>query len=104
MPPADVSTVGDVTGAARSWTYEYTDHGDTPFNPHSDLNRKHLDVRGCWGSDYSHFHRVVDVLRTPAAQKWRAVTLRRYPLSKMNEALEEVAAARSIKALVDPQA
>jgi L-iditol 2-dehydrogenase len=25
---------------------QYTDHGETSFNPHLDLNRKHLDVRG----------------------------------------------------------
>ncbi|MBU0718069.1 MAG: zinc-binding dehydrogenase, partial [Planctomycetes bacterium] len=31
---------------------QYTDHGNATFNPHVDLNKKHLDVRGCWGSDY----------------------------------------------------
>ena len=36
---------------------QYTDHGAIEFNPHSDLNKKHLEVRGCWGSDYSHFYR-----------------------------------------------
>jgi len=32
---------------------QYTDHGpvstEAAFNPHLDLNKKHLDVRGCWG-------------------------------------------------------
>jgi L-iditol 2-dehydrogenase len=37
---------------------QYTDHGETSFNPHLDLNKKHLDVRGCWGSDFSHFYRA----------------------------------------------
>lgn len=82
---------------------QYTDHGDTTFNPHLDLNKKHLDVRGCWGSDYSHFHRAVEILRVPAfAQRWSALRLERYPLSKVNEALDAVAAARTIKALVVP--
>ena len=36
---------------------QYTDHGVTSFNPHLDLNKKHLDVRGCWGSEFSHFYR-----------------------------------------------
>ncbi len=41
---------------------QYTDHGETSFNPHLDLNRKHLDVRGCWGSDFSHFYRGVQIV------------------------------------------
>ena len=82
---------------------QYTDHGLASFNPHTDLNRKHLDIRGCWGSDYSHFHRAVDMLRVPAAARlWSAIRLKRYSLSQVNEALEDVAAARSIKALIDP--
>ena len=32
---------------------QYTDCGDAAFNPHRDLNRKHLDVRGCWGQGRS---------------------------------------------------
>ena len=28
---------------------QYTDHGEVGFNPHLDLNKKHLDIRGCWG-------------------------------------------------------
>src|SRR5206468_1526760 len=33
---------------------QYTDAGDARFNPHADLNRKHLDVRASWGCDFSH--------------------------------------------------
>ena len=82
---------------------QYTDHGETAFNPHLDLNKKHLDVRGCWGSDYSHFHRAVELLRVPQfAQRWSSLRLKRYPLSRVNEALDDVASARTIKALVVP--
>lgn len=82
---------------------QYTDHGDTPFNPHADLNKKHLDIRGCWGSDYSHFHRAIEMLRTPrAAALWSTLKLERYTLSQVNEALEQVAAGKTIKALVVP--
>lgn len=84
---------------------QYTDHGETAFNPHLDLNKKHLDVRGCWGSDYSHFHRGVDMLRQPrAAGLWSSLSLERVPLEKVNDALDGVAAARTIKALVVPPA
>src|SRR6266498_1878497 len=45
---------------------QYTDHGsvstEARFNPHLDLNKKHLDVRGCWGSDFSHFYRGVQIV------------------------------------------
>ncbi len=82
---------------------QYTDHGETAFNPHTELNKKHLDVRGCWGSDYSHFHRAIDMLRTRrAAALWSQLQLRRYTLSQVNEALEDVASGQAIKALVVP--
>lgn len=82
---------------------QYTDHGETSFNPHLDLNKKHLDVRGCWGSDYSHFHRGVEMLKLPqAAALWSTLQLEGVPLEKVNDALNSVAAARTIKALVVP--
>ena len=83
---------------------QYTDYGEIPFNPHLDLNKKHLDVRGCWGSDYSHFHRAVDMLRVERAAKlWSGVKLDRYPLSGVNEALAAVAEGKVVKALVVPE-
>jgi L-iditol 2-dehydrogenase len=84
---------------------QYTDHGETSFNPHVDLNRKHLDVRGCWGSDYAHFHRAVRVLSDPErAQPWTTLDLSRYGLHQAEAALADVAAGRVIKALIDPNA
>lgn len=82
---------------------QYTDHGDTPFNPHLDLNKKHLDVRGCWGSDFSHFYRGVQILADPdRARPWSRIKLDRYPLSRAGDALRAVAAGKVIKALIDP--
>lgn len=82
---------------------QYTDHGDVAFNPHAHLNRKHLDVRGVWGSDYSHFHRAVELLRDPArAAAWRPLRLQRYGLADANRALDLVAEGAVIKALIDP--
>ncbi len=83
---------------------QYTDYGEIPFNPHLDLNKKHLDVRGCWGSDYSHFHRAVEMLRVERAAKlWSGVKLDRYPLSGVNDALAAVAEGKVVKALVVPK-
>jgi threonine dehydrogenase-like Zn-dependent dehydrogenase len=84
---------------------QYTDHGEVAFNPHLDLNKKHLDIRGCWGSDYSHFHRVVEMLRVERVAKlWSHVSVERYPLSGVNDALAAVEVGEVVKALVVPEA
>jgi threonine dehydrogenase-like Zn-dependent dehydrogenase len=84
---------------------QYTDHGEVSFNPHLDLNRKHLDLRACWGSDYSHFHRAAQIISDPArSQPWTRLTLQRFPLTRANEALAAVSTGRVVKALVEPRA
>lgn len=82
---------------------QYTDAGPTEFNPHLDLNKKHLDVRGCWGSDLSHFYRAVQVLARyhrsfPVAE----IITKRYTLGQAQNALEDMAAQRVVKALILP--
>lgn len=82
---------------------QYTDAGAVPFNPHLDLNQKHLDVRGCWGSDVSHVYRAVQVLaRYHHNFPWADFISGHYPLEKAQEALEAVAAQRVVKALIVP--
>jgi len=83
---------------------QYTDHGAIEFNPHSDLNKKHLEVRGCWGSDYSHFYRGVQIVSEPAtATVWEAMDLTSFGLAEANEALAKVASGEVLKALIDPK-
>lgn len=88
---------------------QYTDHGpvsaEAAFNPHLDLNRKHLDLRGCWGSDFSHFYRAAQILSDPVrAAPWIPLRseLVRYKLARANEALSDVAEGRVLKALMEP--
>ena len=82
---------------------QYTDHGEVVFNPHLDLNRKHLDVRGCWGSDFSHFYRGTQIMTDPDRSKpWSSLKLNRYGLKDANEALADVASGKAIKALITP--
>jgi L-iditol 2-dehydrogenase len=82
---------------------QYTDHGTTSFNPHLDLNRKHLDVRGCWGSDFSHFYRGVQIMAEERwADVWRRLKVQSYSLESANAALAEVASGRVLKALIAP--
>jgi threonine dehydrogenase-like Zn-dependent dehydrogenase len=84
---------------------QYTDHGPTSFNPHLDLNKKHLDVRGCWGSDFSHFYRSVQLTSDQVrSAPWATLTnkLSRYPLAQANEALADVSEGRVVKAVITP--
>src|SRR5689334_1200904 len=84
---------------------QYTDHGETSFNPHLDLNKKHLDVRGSWGSDFSHFYRGAQIVSDPARSKpWEKLKtkLSRYGLEQANEALADVKEGRLLKALIEP--
>jgi L-iditol 2-dehydrogenase len=84
---------------------QYTDHGPASFNPHADLNRRHLDVRGCWGSDFSHFHRAVALIADPERSRpWGRLATQRYGLTRANQALDDVAAKKVVKALIDPRA
>ncbi len=82
---------------------QYADNGDTPLNPHRQINRKQVEIRGVWGSDYSHFHRAVQFAalwgdRVP----WRDQVSGRYPLERVRDALEAVEQRHVLKALVVP--
>ena len=82
---------------------QYTDGGDILLNPHLDINRRHLEVRGCWGSDFSHFWRGVQVLAKHGERfQWERFISRRYALSEANQALDDVEHYRTVKALIDP--
>ncbi len=84
---------------------QYTDHGEVSLNPHLDLNKKHLTLRGCWGSDFSHFYRGVQIMADPVrSEAWSLLKLDRYNLGQANEALADVAAGKVVKALIAPQA
>jgi L-iditol 2-dehydrogenase len=82
----------------------YTDAGASAINAHTQINRKHLEIRGCWGSEAGHFLRALTILDSYARQvPWRDIGARVYPLSRVNEALADAAAMRLPKALVDPR-
>lgn len=81
----------------------YTDTGDVRLHPHHQINRKHVEIRGCWGSDYSHFHRGVQLAARFADRvPWREMVTRRYGLEQATEALEAVARREIIKAVIVP--
>lgn len=82
---------------------QYTNTGEAVFNPHLDLNQKHLDIRGCWGSDVGHMYRAVQVKARYRRQfPWTDLISKEYGLGEAQTALEDVAAQRVIKALIIP--
>jgi L-iditol 2-dehydrogenase len=82
----------------------YTDQGVSRINAHTQINRKHLDVRGCWGSEVRHLVRALTMLeRSASILPWREIGRARYGLDELNRALADAEAMRVPKALVDPQ-
>jgi L-iditol 2-dehydrogenase len=81
----------------------YTNTGDSTINAHEHINRKHLDIRGCWGSEAGHFLRALDALERHGDDvPWSRIGARTYALGDLNQALDAAAALEIPKALVDP--
>jgi len=82
---------------------QYTDNGVVELNPHLDINKKHLEIRGCWGSDFSHVYRAMSVLsRFDRQIGWSQLISRRYGLESVQQALEDVEQRRVVKAVIAP--
>jgi threonine dehydrogenase-like Zn-dependent dehydrogenase len=83
----------------------YTDVGPSAINAHRHINRKHLEIRGCWGSEARHFLGALRLLEQHAATvPWRRIGARTYPLTGLGQALADAEAMTITKALVDPWA
>jgi len=81
----------------------YTDAGPSSINVHQQINRKHLEIRGCWGSEVAHFVRALRVLEAHHRTiPWQAIGARTYQLGQINQALADAEAMRLPKALVQP--
>jgi len=80
----------------------YTNAGPSTINAHEHINRKHLEIRGCWGSEAGHFLRALDALERHADIPFAKIGARTFGLHALNEALETAAAFKIPKALVDP--
>lgn len=81
----------------------YTDNGPVEVHPHFQVNRKHVEIRGVWGCDYSHFHRAVEIVaRHGADVPWADMVSRTYPLEQAGDALAAVERREVLKALIAP--
>jgi threonine dehydrogenase-like Zn-dependent dehydrogenase len=82
---------------------QYSDYGEVAFNPHLDLNRKHLEVRGVWGFDFSHIYRGVQLMQDETlSSPWQRLELKSFALAHAEDALQLVSRGEVIKALIDP--
>jgi L-iditol 2-dehydrogenase len=80
---------------------QYTDRGEVAINPHGDINRKHVDIHGVWGSDCSHLYRGLRAMaRFQQRVPWRELGAHVYPLEKAGEALKDIEAQRCPKAVL----
>lgn len=83
----------------------YTNAGDSRINAHEQINRKHLEIRGVWGSEAGHFLRALRILERHAHHvPWRDIGAKTYGLDELDDALREAEAFRIPKALVKPNA
>lgn len=81
----------------------YTDNGSVEIHPHFQINRKHVELKGCWGSRYDHFHRAVALTaRFGDVKPWREMVSGRYTLANAEAALAAVEKQTAIKALITP--
>jgi L-iditol 2-dehydrogenase len=81
----------------------YTDVGSTTVNFHVDVNRKHADVRGQWGTDFAHVYRSLRLLAKHRDRlRLDRVIGGRYGLDQARRALADVEALAVTKALIVP--
>jgi threonine dehydrogenase-like Zn-dependent dehydrogenase len=82
---------------------QYTDAGEAAINPHTHLNRPHVTVRGCWGFEFTHFHRALQLMARHGRRfPWRELVTREYPLEDAGRALQDMERLAVVKALVRP--
>ena len=82
---------------------QYTDAGDVVLNPHRQLNRRHVTLLVCWGYEYTHLHRSVQLMaRHDARFQWARLVTREYRLEEAGEALRDMERLAVVKALIRP--
>jgi L-iditol 2-dehydrogenase len=82
---------------------QYTDAGDVPINPHRHINRRHAEVLGCWGYEFTHFHRSLQMLAKHRDRfRWRELVTREYALREAGRALGDMERLEVVKAVIRP--
>lgn len=108
-----VECVGHPAAVAEGWELardggrylvlgQYCDAGPTMLNPHL-ITRKELEIFGSYGSEPQHWAKALEFLRTRSDRfPFHDLITHRFRLDQVNEALAEVAAWRTGKAVICP--
>ena len=84
----------------------YTNTGEILINPHLKINLKHIDICGTWGIDFSHFYRMIELLKHHGYNRkniaWKNLISHSYTLEKINQALADVEHGSVLKAVIQP--
>ncbi len=81
---------------------QYCDAGPTQLNPHL-ITKRELEIHGSYGSEPQHWARALEFLRARRDRfPFHELITHRFRLDQVNEALEEVAAWRTGKAVICP--
>ena len=107
-PPTLVVIIGCVIGAGvalRAGRYvvvgQYTDVGDTAINPHRHINRRHAEIAGCWGYEFTHLYRSLALMAKHRERfRWRELVTREYGLEEAGKALTDMEGLRVVKAVI----
>lgn len=79
----------------------YTDNGPVEIHPHWQINRKHVELRGCWGSRYEHFRRAVAVATQSGGKRpWSSVANSRFGLGEIAFAVGQIERREAVKVLI----
>jgi L-iditol 2-dehydrogenase len=82
---------------------QYTDAGDVSINPHEHINKKHIDIRGVWGIDYSHMFKAVQLMAKHSQRfQWHKMISKIFLLEDVTAALDAVKSLQVIKAVIAP--
>jgi len=83
---------------------QYTDAGDIDINPHTEINKKHLTIKGSWGSDFSHFYLAVRFMAKYGDHyPFDRIISKIYSLNEINQAVDDVEGLNVMKAVIAPQ-
>ncbi|HWL93760.1 MAG TPA: zinc-binding dehydrogenase [Phycisphaerae bacterium] len=108
-----VECVGNPSAVAEGWDLardggrylvlgQYCDAGPVMLNPHL-ITKKELEVGGSYGSEPTHWAKALEFLRTRNERfPFHELITHRFRLDQVNEALAEVAAWRTGKAVILP--
>lgn len=82
---------------------QYTDAGNIAINPHTNINKKHLTIKGCWGSDFSHFYLAVKFVEKYCNKfPWEKIISKIYTLDEASQALKDVKNYLVMKSVIKP--